>query len=275
MGHSTATEIIKVEEIPAAQTTRSLYGPFNQSLEERILSAGVARWYDEEANRWDSANPGDAVMLKPVAGELVNDAIEHHFQTSKRGYYSSPVVPIIDEKDYEIKTKTVTIKLVGDEWNQYLKDRFYGGIITKKVAELLPDIANVITGMSVVTEKEPNQFRYNPSEGWTVRSSVKADTSGGKAVTVYRLLIDGNDWAKETYESQALARAAGTKIMENNLNIQSIEVIPKIVREDGTALVKLTRETKQATAKLKVHYVKMKTDKPTVTSYAVAFDYHH
>jgi hypothetical protein len=275
MGHSTAIQTITLEEIPKPEprTSRSFYGSYNQSLEERILSTAVARWYDEEANRWDSANPGSAKMLKPVPEELSGEVMDKHF--AAEGYNVSPVIPIISEKDYEIKTKTIIVKLVDEEWAEYLKNPYYHGILSKKVNELVPELKNVVVGFSVVKDGKANPYSYNPSEGWTVRSSIDADTSGGKAVTVYRLLVDGKGFTKDEYPSQAAARAAGIALMEKDINLQKVEVIPKIVREDGTALVKLTRRTKQATAKVTVNYIKMKTDKPTVVSYVTAFDYHH
>lgn len=277
MGHALAYEEVSLEEIPEDETRpirSSYYGYRSQNLESRVLTAGISKWRSEEAGRWDDENPGTAVMLSPVPGPLVNKAIENHYDTSKHGYGgTSPVVPIIDPKDYEIKTKTVTIKLVGEEWEDYLKTGLYYSPVQDKLKDQLFDIYEDITGLEIVREGG-NKYFSEPTEGWTVRSSIDADTSGGKAVTVYRLCIDKKTFAPEDYPTQAAARAAGIKKLEENTRIQTIEVIPKIVREDGTALVKLTRNVKQATAKVKVSYAKMKTENPTVIGYMVAFDYH-
>lgn len=273
MGHATAYEFVELDEIPDSSTNCSVFGRIYRSLEDRIVGVAIEKWEDEEPG---SANAGESVMLKPAPEELANDAINQHFK-DKGGYYTSPIVPIISTKDYEVKTKIITIKLVGDEWARHTHDGWRSTVVWEKINEALPELkGRIVEGTIIYPEgTRQNEFDNRPGLGWTVRSTVDADTSGGKAITVYRLLIDGKTYAKTEYATQALARAAGVKMMEESSTIQNVEVMPRIVREDGTSVVKLTRKTKQATAKYKVEYIQMKTEKPTTTKYFVAFDYHH
>lgn len=273
MGHATAYEFVELNEIPDASTNCSVFGRMYRSLEDRIVGVAIEKWEDEEPG---SANAGEAVMLEPTPEELANAAIDKHFK-AKGGYYTSPIVPIISEKDYEIKSKTITVKLVGDEWAKHIHDGWRSTIVWEKINEALPELKGRISEATIVYPEETRhpEFNTRPGTGWTVRSTVDADTSGGKAITVYRLLIDGKTYEKTEYATQALARAAGVKLMEESPTIQKVEVMPRIVREDGTSVVKLTRKTKQATAKYKVEYIQMKTNTPTTAKYFVAFDYHH
>lgn len=277
MGHATHTEIVPMSAISEKATgTPSSYGYRYAvpSRVERAVSYAVARWRDEEADRWDDARVG-SIETKPImAEELVSD---DHLDEVRDG--RSVVIPLMERKHYEIKEKTVTVKLDNDEWQKYISrssDSY--GVLLQKLKEALPELAGSISQFNVVTEKPTNFFMSKLTDGWTIRSSVSADASGGKAVTRYYLSVvseRGTSLFKENYPSQAEARAAGLKLMEDNIDLHSVDVVPKTLREDGTNVVKITRTVKSATAKVLVSYVKLKAGAtPTADRWMVAFDYH-
>lgn len=245
----------------------------------RILSSALQEWSDTEANRYDYFNGGPAKLYpitpEPLANKVINDA------DGDLMFRVSPVVPIMDQRDYVIKKRRVTVKLDDAEWHEHMRS-YSSGILLKKLAEQLPEeIRDSICGYQIMVT-DPKTGKANPepvwygdrTAGWKVSSSIDADTSGGKAVTVYQLVIDGRLDEHKSYKTIAEARAAGTKLFEANPNVLKIEVTGKVVREDKTALVKLSRKVRSATAKFEVSYVEVKTDKPRASGCLVEFLYH-
>lgn len=282
MGHTLITEKVEPEQVEAAKTEQSHFGfypsRYGQSLEERVLSAGVARWNDEESGRYDSVNAGTAHMLKPVPEELVSDVLSE-FNNTHNWSSDSPVVPIIAKSEYELKKKTISVKLDGKEWQEKLTGYSYG-LLARKAVEQFPALKGMITGTQVVVpdvveSKSPYVRNYDPAAGWTVKSTVEADTSGGKAKTWYKLSLGGRNVVQQKFETQAAARAYGVELMGRDVTISSIDVTAEILREDDTALVKIRRNVKQATAKVVVEYVVMKTSTPKTEGWYVSFDVHN
>lgn len=273
MGHSTATIVVKKENVAPAESRANTYStwmPFRNSLEERILSAALQIWHQEEADRHDSQNAGDAKLMPPMPEEL---AIRHiDDMVTARGYNHliSPVIPLVDSRDYEKKEKKISIVLDDAEWREYVKGNGYE-IMPKKIAELMPEQKDMVLSFSIDGQKG---YVSALSTGWTLKSVVEADASGGKAKTVYQLVADGKAGTKE-YDSQALARAAAVQLVKTHPDVLEIDVVAKVVREDNTALVKVRRVVRSATAKVTVTYVKMKTATPRTDGWLVGFDYHH
>ena len=273
MGHSTAVIVVNKDNVAPAEpraNTYSTWMPVRDSLEERILSAGVGIWHREEADRHDSLNAGDAKFMPPMPEEI---AVRNIDDMVTRGGYNnliSPVIPIIDRRDYEKKEKKVSIVLNDAEWREYVKGNGYE-VLPKKIAELMPEQKDMVLSFKIDGREG---YPKDHSTGWTLKSVVEADASGGKAKTVYQLVADGKAGTKE-YDSQALARAAAVQLVKNHPDVLEIDVVAKVVREDNTALVKVRRAVRSATAKVTVTYIKMKTATPRTDGWLVGFDYHH
>lgn len=270
MGHSTATVVITKDEVlPVSNYTINSYSSRNyNSLESRILQSGIEKWGREEANRYDSPRAGNPKMLKPLPEELAYDAIEEAI--TRTGSDTSPIVPLVDPRDYEKKTKTVTVTLNDEEWRQYMKGHSYN-VIQNKVDEALPALKGMVTGYRI---EGKSGFSGDMLEGWNLKSVVEADASGGKAKTVYLIVADGKTLDAE-FDTQALARAAAVKVMKDYPSVLEIDVTAKVIREDNTALVKVRRVVRSASAKFTVTYIKMKTATPRTENWLVGFDYHH
>jgi hypothetical protein len=148
------------------------------------------------------------------------------------------------------------------------------GFLEKKVEQLMPELAGKISNARLDTGDI--KFYNSVIPFWNVRSTVEADTSGGKTKTVYTLLVDNSprNSPSDEYPTQAAARAAGVKILTENIAVTNVEVKAKIVREDNTSLVKLSRKVSSASAKVIVEYIKMKTETPRTDGWMVAFSYH-
>jgi hypothetical protein len=209
------------------------------------------------------------IMVDPKPIEMLDNF--ESFPTKSRS--DSPIVPIIDKRDYEVKTKTITVKLDDAEWKEYMSNNGWN-FLPDKVKALMPELADKICRVRLDTGDAKYVREVTPY--WTVRSAVEADTSGGKAKTVYTLLVNGAPYQspKDEYQTQAAARAAGVKLMTENLSVTTVNVQAKIVREDDTSLVKLTRKVSSASAKVIVEYVKMKTETPRTDGWLVGFSYH-
>lgn len=277
MGHSTATVFVQPEWVKDKTEYRG-WGPrWNSSGEQdRILGTAVDIWNSDYRDRDDDANPGEAVFTEPAPQELVNDRINEFYKEKKSYSAYSPVVPVIDSSEYEIKSRVVSVKLVGDEWLKQVDG--YGDsydLLLEKVLEKLPDLKGKVTGLSVVKDEGKNN--WDSTNGWNVKSSVDVDTSGGKAKTEYVLTYNKNQTYKDTFPTQAAARAVGIQLIENNLSVSTIDIRARLVREDDSALVKIRRNVKSATANVTVSYVKYKnpSQTPKTKGWSVAFDYHH
>lgn len=270
VGHSTATVVITKDEVlPVTNYTINSYSGRNyNSLESRILQTGIEKWGREEANRYDSPRAGTPKMLKPLPEELAYDAIEDVITRTRSD--SSPIVPLVDPRDYEKKTKSVTLTLNNDEWREYIKGNGYT-LIRNKINEALPALKDVILQHQIDGVKSGS---WNHMDGWNVKSIVEADASGGKAKTVYLIVADGRTLDAK-FDTQALARAAAVKVLKDYPEVLEAEVTAKIVREDDTSLVKVQRVVRSASAKFTVTYIKMKTATPRTENWMVGFDYHH
>lgn len=275
MGASTV--VIKVSESDLAPVTSSesrrssLFGnyfPAQNGKNQRIVQAAVELWRQGDYDRNGNPYAGNPIMLEPKAIEALDNF--ESYPTASRD--DSPIVPLLDKRDYEVKTKTITVKLDDAEWKEYIRNpwRYLEG----KAEKLLPELAGKISNAKLDTGDVKHYNNVTPF--WNVRSTVEADTSGGKAKTVYTLLVNGSkyDSPREEYPTQAAARAAGTKLFNENTAITTVEVQAKIVREDNTSLVKLTRKVSSASAKVIVEYIKLKTETPRTDGWMVAFSYH-
>lgn len=274
MGSSTV--VIKVSESdlePAARSTSrsNLFGnyfPVQNEKHQRIVSAALSLWRQGDYDRNGNPYAGNPIMLAPKPIEMLDDF--ESYPTKSRD--DSPIVPLIDKRDYEVKTKTITVKLDDAEWKEYIRGQW--GYLQKKVESVTPELAGKISNVKLDTGDV--KYYNDVTPFWNVRSTVEADTSGGKAKTVYTLLVDGSkqNSPREHYPTQAAARAAGVKLLTDNLKVTKVEVRAKIIREDDTSLVKLSRKVSSASAKVIVEYIKMKTETPRTDGWMVAFSYH-
>lgn len=268
MGHSVA--VVKVEQNeydPKKQSTSPYY---RTTREDELISLAVQNWQwldDHDRNGSPSMSRGHVLPAMPeeLAGNVAAEKTDRD---------QNIIIPLISKNDYTIKQKTITVKLNDAEWKQYTKG--YGwGVIEKKIEETNPELAGKITHLLRV--KPEGSDRYDDRAGWTVRSTVDADTSGGKAKTQYYLV--GDKLYKDRkgikyFDSQAEARAWAVTVMDNDPLINNVSVEARVRREDGSSVVKLTRKVSSATAKFTVSYVHMKTTTPKTDGWLVGFDYH-
>jgi hypothetical protein len=275
MGSTTVSIRVTEKDLPPATNpgrSGSLYGNYflaGNDKHRRIVSAAVDLWRQGDYDRNGNPYAGNPIMLEPKAIEMLNDF--ESYPTKSRD--DSPIVPLIDKRDYEVKTKTITVKLDDAEWKEYIGGQKWG-FLEKKVAQLLPELAGKISNAKLDTGDV--KYYNDVTPYWNVRSTVEADTSGGKAKTIYTLLVNGSAHRspKEEFPTQAAARAAGVKLFNENTAVTTVDVQAKVVREDNTSLVKLTRKVSSASAKVIVEYIKLKTETPRTDGWMVAFSYH-
>lgn len=253
---STATAIrLAEDEVLApmpADRRYDHYGYDRNLLENRIVDAAFRELPGHDIYEL----PGQITPITPE--ELSQDAM-YSVNSSK----FTPIVPLMKKSDYDIQIKEVTVKLDAEEWALYLKSYGQNALIPK-IEETNPEFKGRIVQVAVkLTEEEKKAWRVRKSEGWKVSSTIKPDTSGGKIKSVFMVIADGKLMDGE-YETQALAREAGSNLMKDNLDISSVTVTSKSVREDGSDLVTLRREVKHATTKVIVSYVQ--TNKPCPAS---------
>lgn len=277
MGSTTYTVGVsesEVEKDDSIERSGSLWGNYNfssrrASVEERASSVAHDKWAHDYDSERGSAYHYPAKMTALTPEELANRAL----YTSNRGRETT-VVPLMKKTDYTVKSKTLNVKLTDKEWKKYLAD-YSHEVLTNKAAELFPEAKGSIFSVKVVVPGEDPKRSWNrkATDGWKVQSRVEADTSGGKAKTVYYILANGQE-QKQEFDSQAEARAYGTKLMQSNLAVTTVNVKARIRREDDTDLVKLTRVVSSATAKIIIKYTKVTKPNPGRDGFLVEFWYH-
>lgn len=271
MGHGQV--VVKVEQSeykPKAASQQSGY--WRTTPEDELVSIAIDNWTSrDDCDRNASPSLSRAVVKPPMAEELAYAAANEWTDRDQ-----NIIIPLISKKDYIVKKKTITVKLDDAEWKQYTGP-FYGGytVIKNKLEEIAPELVGKISEFKRVVPDGTKQF--DKQAGWTVRSTVDADTSGGKAKTQYFLV--GDELHKDRrdikyFDSQAEARAWGVEVMNNNPQINKLSVEARIRREDNSAVVKLTRKVSSAVAKFEVSYIHMKTTTPSRDGWVVGFDYH-
>jgi hypothetical protein len=277
MGSTTYTVEVSEEEVEQDDTlTRSgsLYGNYGfsrgrASEAERASSVAHQKWNDDYDAERGGAYHYPAKMTALVPGELANQIL----YSAERGRETT-VVQLMKKTDYTVKNKTLNVKLTDKEWKEHLSS-YSNDVLFRKAAELFPEAKDSIFSVSVVVpDEDPKKvWGRQKTDGWKVQSRVDADTSGGKAKTVYYILANGQEQKKE-FESQAEARAYGTKLMQSNLAVTTVNVKARIRREDDTDLVKLTRVVSSATAKITIKYTKTTKANPARDGFLVEFWYH-
>lgn len=272
MGSQDHIVTLTLDEVNAIEVSRGY------SKADEILSAAIRDWGDNEASRYESFNGGPALLFPVTPGPLITSRI--HERMGEDFMSKSPVVPIMDKRDFVIKKRKVTVKLNNEEWHEYSGPNSYE-FLHRKIAEQLPEeIRRDISGYRVLvidpeTGKEVTPKSWGKRiEGWKISSSIEADTSGGKSKTVYRLVVDGHTDTRNEHETMASARAAGVAYLEAHPAALKVEVIGEVKREDKTALVKLSRKVRSAIAKFEVSYVQVKKSEPRTEGYYVSFSYH-
>ena len=274
MGATTISiQVSESDVAPDTQAGSSGYRVFGNYMgrdtkARRIVSAAIELWQMGDHDRNGSPYADNPIMMDPKPIEMVQHL---HIMTMSRS--DAPIVPLIDKRDYEVKTKNLTVKLDDAEWQEYMSGNKWN-FLEEKVAKMCPELAGKISNVKLDTGGV--KYYNDVTPFWTVRSTVKADTSGGKAKTVYTLLVNNAPYQspRDEFPTQAAARAAGEKLMTENLSVNTVDVQAKIVREDNTAVVKIRRKVSSATAKVVVEYIKMKTDTPRTDGWMVAFSYH-
>lgn len=278
MGSTTYTvEVSEAELSQASKETsgyRPLYGNYlssagRSSEAERASDIAHQKWNDDYDAERGGAYHYPAKMTALVPEELANQTLND----ADRGQVTV-VVPLMKKTDYTVKTKTLNVKLTDSEWKEHLAS-YSNGVLFRKAAELFPEAKGSIFSVTVVVPDEDPKKAWNrkATDGWKVQSRVDADTSGGKAKTVYYILANGQE-QKQEFDSQAEARAYGTKLMQSNLAVTTVNVKARIRREDDTDLVKLTRVVSSATAKITIKYTKVTKANPARDGVLVEFWYH-
>lgn len=267
MSHHSETIEVRLSEVPPARTRIPAYGyniAGSDSLPSRIISAALDAREMGDYDRNASPDVSAIQLLGITPSELAGQAIENVKDRS-----ATVIVPIMDTKDYEIRKKTIKVSLDHKEWEDH---RLGGRAMWKKIQASLPELAPNISSCRVLTESGAGAT--SRMEGWKVSSAIDVDTSGGKAKTVYQLQINGTVDPVNDYKTVAEARAAGIKVMEENMNASYVNVVAKVVREDGTSMVKMKRKVRSATAKVEVKYVHVTSKKPRLSHYWVSMWFH-
>lgn len=277
MGSSTYTVEVTEEELLAQKAAnkngRSIYHYGNRdynSVGELASDVAHDKWRDD----WD-AERGSAYVYPALVTRLVPEELANQVMFSQNRGKNTLVVPLMKKSDYVVKKKTLTVKLTDKEWKDHVSS-YSQDVLFAKARELFPEAQNSIFSVRVVVPGEDPQKTYwnrRKSDGWKVQSRVDADTSGGKSKTVFHLVAD-NQKLKQEFESQALARAAATKLLQTNLDVTSVKVEATVRREDDTALVKLNRVVSSATAKIEIQYTKVTKATPARDGLLVELWYH-
>lgn len=237
MGHSTATVTLLASELTS-------------KLPSDIVADAVGYWYENEADRYDSAR-GGYPETKPLTGKGAAGSAYHSGDVHSE---KSVIVPFTDE--YTEKTATVRIEVTADELVQLRKGYLWE---LREEGRFGPHVINV----EIAQLPKPR--------------APKAEATEGKAITKYR--VTGANFGaklKPSYPSQAEARAAAVAYMKENPSCAALSVEAFIVREGGgSALVRITREEPElATVSFKVTTQTPKKG-ARILGYLVAFDYHH
>lgn len=253
---STATAVrLQEDEVlaPMPSDRRYDYNGYDRNLlENRIVDAAFRELHGHDI--YDL--PG---QITPITPEELSDQAMYSVNSSK----FTPIVPLMKKSDYAIKTKEVTVRLDAEEWALYLKSYGQNALIPK-IEQANPELnGRIVNAVVKLTDEEKKAWRIRKSEGWKVSSTIKPDTTGGKIKSIFMVIADGKLVDGE-HETQALAREAGAGLMKDNLDISTVTVTSKSVREDGSDLVTLHREVKYATAKVTVSYIQ--TNKPCPAS---------
>lgn len=277
MGHSTHIAEISQEELDShtewrknegIQPSYSLFGRM-ETKEDILLRMAISDWSNDPDSDRGHAYGARAEIVSPLPEEVAWGPNTERDATSERSF----IIPLIHKDDYEIKETIVTVKMDAAEWKKLVWS--YNSTLLKKVIELKPTLDGSIIDLRTVAAASESTIRGRGLEEWNISSTIKADTSGGKTKNVYYLTSNDRPVGLETYSSQALARAAATELFSKRPDILNLEVVAKVVREDGSPLVSLHREVKSSTAKIAVRYAKSKSKTPRIKGYLVGFDYHH
>lgn len=272
MGHTVV--VIKVEkDAYKPERLQQNRGYYRNTMEDELVSIAIDEWtYSDSCDRNGSPSMSRGIIKPAMPIELAEAAA---YKMTDRD--QNIIIPIISTKDYTIKKKTISVKFDDAEWKRYTTGHFGGwDVIQAKIETTNPELKGKITGLSMVRpDGAPEKFKVR--DGWNVRSTVEADTSGGKAKTQYFIVGSGLHEDRPNikyFDTQAEARAWGIEVMGRDPLINNISIKAKIQREDGTDLVKLTRKVSTATAKFEVSYFQMKTTTPRHDGWMVGFDYH-
>lgn len=270
MGSHRETIEVRPSEVAPAPPSAPVYNygfrtiSAADSLPSRIVDAALSV---REMGDYDrNASPDvDGIQLVNITPEELSGIVIDKADKNNR---TTVVAPIMDTRDYEIRKKTIRVSLNHSEWDDY---RLGGGVVWDKVREALPEVASNISCYRVLTE---NGVAKKSMDGWKVSSTIDVDTSGGKAKTIYQLRVNGTVDPMQEFKTIAEARAGGVKVLEENLKASYVDVVAKVVRENGTPMVKMKRKVRSATAKVEVEYVHVTSKKPRLTHYFVSMWFH-
>lgn len=274
MSHEVAVVKVEQDRFNPANVHRNRTSYFRNTVEDELVSIAISDWTNSDScDRNGSPSMARAILKPAMAEELATNAA---YAMTNRD--QNIIIPLVSKKDYTIKKKTIAVKLDDEGWKKYTSHTF-GGWETLQAAieESNPELKGKITAISMVRPEGFTGLRFDVRKGWNVRSTVSADTSGGKAKTQYYLVGDNlheNRRDIKYFDTQAEARAWGIELMNTDPLINRVNVRAKIQREDNTDLVKLVRKVSSATAKFDVSFVHMKTPTPKTEGWIVGFDYH-
>lgn len=273
MGHAVVAIKVEQNEYKPERVNQRTNPWFRNTMEDELVSIAIDNWTSSDScDRNGSPSMSRAVVKPAMPIELAESAA---YEMTNRD--QNIIIPIISAKDYTIKKKTITVKFDDAGWKRYTNGHFGGwSVVEEAIVATNPELKGKITKIAMV-RPEGSSERFNVRDGWTVRSTVEADTSGGKAKTKYYLVGDKLHEQRNNikyFDTQAEARAWGVEVMNNDPLINNVSVKAKIQREDDTDLVKLTRKVSSATAKFEVSFYQMKTSTPKHDGWVVGFDYH-
>ena len=251
MGHSTATVEISVEAARHAcsEVLKDKYHFRRPTEASSILRAGVAYWYDTEANRDDHSRAGDGHMVKPMTL-----AQAHTFVNADENFNlvrdRSVVVPIASDVSVTRATKKLKVAVADLNMTSY--------------SHLHDHLRKTVPGYT--SHRVLEQPR---------RLKPVAVTKPGAARTAY-LLLEGNR-TLSTHNTLAEARQAGIEHVEANglHELGQLRVEARQMKDGSAALITFEHPyAKSASYQVEVTVETVKPN-PKLTSYLVAFDYHH
>lgn len=272
MGSHLQTEDVTNEDLETynkenpARPERSFFP--RETTTDKLISIAVRNWYDDPDSDHGSARTGTPFMQKVTPEELIEPLNTWDMVTDR----STVVVPLMDRRDYALKTATMPVKLNGEEWASFL--RHDNSILTNKVLEVKPELAGKIALIQVVALDGKADYSPYSMDKWKVSSTIEADASGGKAKNVYYVALGKQRLDNFNYATQALAREAALDYMKTHTECLGLSVEAKVIREDASSLVNITRKVKQATAKILVTYVNVKADNPRSKGWVVGFNFN-
>lgn len=259
MGHQLATIAFSAEEAHAIKAGGS-----------DLLSAAVTRWYDEEANRYEDARPGDGYTAPLMVPEAVNRYLDSHLD---QVFNRSVIIPVAGAEDTVAKKKRVRVHIDADALAEAHRQAALAGRFGHSFGSTHKINIQVQRTLGEATFRNPRIVKLPK-----LRKPVAQNTPGSIVTEYHVVTAQGSVVANGS--TVAEAKRNGTKYASEHPTVGSLTIVavPVRVAEDGTrqaAVATITSPEPEGGYAVDVE-VEVLSLRPGAkpASYEVMFDYH-